>query len=545
MVPTASERWALLRNEAIRSAATPAFSLLAGRARRARARRIAGHAAEQERLRARYGVTRDTPVRPWGPAVEEAVRAWAATQRGVRFAATSGSTNRPKLLPYTPARLAALRRLNRDAAAETALAHGVRRPVMFVFSAPREDDSLSALLLDDRPAPSLADGLIMPSRYASAASLAPLLEAHGPTAVRLWLLLLSDPGLLYSTNPSTLAGFLAALHGAWDAHVALVRAHVAGALPPAAWAVARRVVGPGWPERLRLAAEADAPPPLERLLPSLRCYVCWDGGYVRPFLERIQRHLPPDRVAHVPMYSMSTETVETVLHWEGREPRFLPLAPGVLYELLPEGAAPDDAAALLPARAAVPGETYALVVSDPYGLVRYFTADEFRCAGRVGDVPDLRFLRRQGLAYSFTGEKLTGDQVTAAFERLRAARPALADLNVQLTLLPSIPGPDAAPCYRLAVAHPVDVRADALPALADLGSALDAHLGELNRELAAKQKSGRLGPTRAVALPYEALAAALDGRADAVGRAWENQFKLLPLYTRRWEEFAGLAGCAA
>lgn len=540
----ASERLALLRNEGLRRATTPLFTLLAARGRRRRARRIADHSAEQERLRARYGVTRETPILPWGDAVEAGVRAWAATQRGVRFAATSGSTNRPKLIPYTPARLAALRRLNRDAAAEMALALGVRRPVLFVFSALREDDSLSALLLDERPTPPLVAGLIMPSRYAHVPALAPLLDEHGPTAVRLWLLLLCDPGLLYSTNPSTLAGFLAALHGEWDRHVAVVRAHAAGALSPTAQAVARRVAGPGWRERLRLAADAPSPPPLERLLPSLRCYVCWDGGYVRPFLERIQRHLPPARYAHVPMYSMSTETVETVMHWEGREPRFLPLAPGVLYELLPEGAAADDRSALLPARAAVPGETYALVVSDAHGLRRYFTADEFRCVGRVGDVPDLRFLRRRGLAYSFTGEKLTGEQVTLAFERLRAARPDLRELGVQLALFPSIGGPDAAPSYLLAAALPADVRAGALP-LDGLGPTFDALLGEVNRELAAKQRSGRLGPTRVAAIAYEALAAALDGRADAVGRAWENQFKLLPLYARRWEELAGLVGCAA
>jgi hypothetical protein len=547
--PSAIERLGVLRNEALRAALVPLFSLAALRARRGRARRLADHVAEQARLRARYGLGPDTPIQPWGEQVEAAVRAWAATQRGVRFAATSGSTARPKRIPYTPARLAALRRVNLEAAAEIGRVHAVRRPVLFVFSALRDDDSLSSLLLEDhRRSVSLLSGLIMPSRYSHSDALAPLLAEHGPTAVRLWLLLLCDPGLLYSTNPSTLAGFLAALQGGWEESAGVVRAHVAGALPPAARAVARRVAGPGWLERLRLAADAPALPPLERLLPALRCYVCWDGGYVRPFLERIQRHLPATRYAHVPMYSMSTETIETVPHWEGRregcEPRFLPLAPGVLYELLPEDAAPDDPTALLPTRAAVPGQTYALVVSDAHGLVRYHTGDLFHCAGRVGDAPDLRFLRRQGLAYSFTGEKLTGEQVSLAYERLRAARPALGALGVQLTLFPSLAGADAAPCYRLVLAHPSDVDPAELPA-DGAGAAFDALLGEVNGELRAKQRSGRLGPTREVVLPYEALAAALDGRTDATGRAWENQFKLLPLYTRRWEDLAALGRKAA
>jgi hypothetical protein len=178
-------------------------------------------------------------------------------------------------------------------------------------------------------------------------------------------------------------------------------------------------------------------------------------------------------------------------------------------------------------------------VSDAWGLVRYQTCDVFRCVGRVGDVPDLRFLRRRGLAYSFTGEKLTGQQVQAAFEGLLADRPALRTLGVQLALVPSLPGPDVAPCYRLVLAHPADVAAAQVPA-DGAGAAFDARLGAINRELASKLESGRLGPTQVVVVAYDALAAALDGRTSARDRAWENQFKLLPLYARTWETYPAL-----
>lgn len=542
MRASAAEHFATLRNELLRQALRPLFRLVGWRAGRDLQRRIAAHAREQERLRGLYGVTTSTPVRPWSDAVAAEVEAWAAARRGVRFACTSGSTARPKRIAYTRARLAAIRRANTGAAAQAARVHGIGRPTLFAFTALREDDSLSSMLLEEGRRVGLLDGLVMPSRHLGSAALAPLVAAHGATAVRLWLLALSDPGLLYATNPSTLAGFFGAVHGDWSASAAVARAHVAGRLPKAAAAVGRRVLAPGWRARLELVARATSPPPVEAWLPGLRAYCCWDGGYVAPFLERLARHLPAPRFAHVPMYSMSTETLETTLVYEGRTPRFLPLGEGVLYELLPDGA-DDDPAKLLPTTAAEAGRDYTLVVSDGHGLVRYQTCDVFRCAGHVGGLPDLRFLRRRGLTYSFTGEKLTGDQVEAAFAALRSARPPLRALGVQLALLPSLPAPDVAPCYRLVLAHPADVAPGELPT-DGLGPAFDALLSAENRELASKLASGRLGATQVVVLAYEALAAALDGRTSDGDRAWENQFKLLPLYTRTWESVPGLAAHA-
>ena len=551
MRASAAEHFATFRNELLRQALRPLFRLVGWRAGRDLGRRIADHAREQERLRVLYGVTASTPVRPWSDAVAAEVEAWAAThvsaelaerRESVRFACTSGSTAKPKRIAYTRERLAALRRANTGAAAQAARVHGIGRPTLFAFTALREDDSLSSMLLEEGRRVGFTDGLVMPSRHLGSQALAPLVAEHGATAVRLWLLALSNPGLLYATNPSTLAGFLGAVHGDWQGSTGVVRAHVVGKLPKGAAAVGRRVLAPGWRARLELVARAHTPPPVEAWLPGLRAYCCWDGGYVAPFLERLRRHLPAPRFAHVPMYSMSTETLETLLFYEGQTPRFLPLGEGVLYELLPDGAE-DDPALLVPARAAQVGRDYTLVVSDPYGLVRYQTCDLFRCAGRVGEVPDLRFLRRRGLTYSFTGEKLAGAQVEAAFAALKAARPALRTLGVQLALLPSLPGPDVSPCYRLVLAHPADVRPDELP-VDGLGPAFDALLGAENRELASKLASGRLGPTQVVVLAYEELAAALDGRTSTSDRAWENQFKLLPLYTRTWESVPGLAAHA-
>jgi hypothetical protein len=497
-------------------------------------RRIASHPREQRRLRRAYGVQPRTPILPWGPELEAAVEAFAASNPQARFAYTSGSTNRPKKIAFTPRRLAQIKRASLEAAVQAGRAHRVLRPTLFVLAALREDDSLSTLVLDEGRATSYSDGLVMPSRYLWEPELRGVLEAHGSTATRLWLLLLSNPGIVYSTNPSTLAVFLGKLEDEWESARSLAQAWARDprSFDEGAARVARRVVAPGWARRLRLAAESSQPPPLHALFPGLAAYCCWDGGYVVPFLDRIRASLPPPRFGHIPMYSMSTETLETQAYYERGRTHFLPISPGVLYEFLPEGAE-DDPLALLPARALQPGANYSMVVSDPYGLTRYATGDVFACVDRVREVPDLRFLRRRGLAYSFTGEKLTGEQVEAAFARLpkEAGLPS----GVQLTLIPALGAEGDLPHYRLVLAHS-STRPPATEV--DPGPCLDRLLSTQNREFAGKLASGRLGPTRAVTLAYDDFAQLLSGASGGgeSERSWETQFKLVPLYTRRWAE---------
>ena len=137
---------------------------------------------------------------------------------------------------------------------------------------------------------------------------------------------------------------------------------------------------------------------------------------------------------------MSTETIETVPDYRERETAFLPAAPGVLYEFLAVG----SETALLGARELQPGGTYEMVVSHGYGLRRYATGDLFRVERVVAGLPDLRFLGRRGLGWSFTGEKLTAEQIGVAFEALHAEYPGLRD-GFWLALFPEDPGGGALP----------------------------------------------------------------------------------------------------
>ena len=536
----------ILLNDLIRTALALGLPLAAWSARRSFARRIDRFSADQAALRQAYGITAATPIVGYDTATRARIDALAAANPAVALAYASGTTGVPKALAYPPSRLRSFKADSQAVGLQAWRKLGLRGAAFFILGGLTADRSFATLVLH-RGEPSRLTGLLEPARYLSTPAMAGVIAEHGATAARLWLMLLSNPGMIYSTNPSTLAVFLSELQSDWAGATSLVRAWVGGALlsDGGLVRVAARVASDGADHRLRRAAEATLAPPMHDLLPGLGAYCCWDGGYVTGFLRQIQTALPPDRYKHVPMYAMSTETIET-LTWfeEDGAIRFLPLGPGVLYELLPEHA-PDDAALLIPPVAALVGEAYALVVSDPYGLRRYQTEDLFRCHGHVRGLPDLRFERRRGLAWSFTGEKLTGEQAAAVFADLERFHPRLSALSAQLTLLPSWPDGELLPRYRLVVAHP-GARVDAPPDLVTLAHDLDTGLAALNDEYATKRSSGRLGEPIAHLVPYDRVAEALDGRREgaprtsmgavSASRGWESQFKLMPLTRVRWEE---------
>ncbi len=496
--------------------------------------RVARHRRVQASLRRRYGIEPHTPIHRFD---ECRARIQAVREKlGDRAldALTSGSTHEPKRLVYSRARLRATHLAFSETYSRLFLQLGMKRKSFFVFSPLGSDSSLTSLMLDGKPPPRMAC-LQTPHRIQGLPALKSAAADYGDTAVRLWMLANADPGMLYATNPSTLATFMSELTESWDESRALVRDHrrnpelYGGALTRAQ----RLIEARGASARLERIAGSDAPLPAVELFPSLSHFSCWDGGYVRTFLEQVHAYLPSCRF--IPMYSMSTETIETItcLAPDGSF-AFLPLAPGVVYEFLPLDA-DDRAEALLPPHALTPGELYTLVVSDAYGLLRYQTEDVFLCQRMVAGLPDLRFQRRRNLSYSFTGEKLTGEQASAALRSVQAALPALKDAGY-LSLLPAHPPGDPLPHYKVVL---IQSGADGapkidLPAGAEICRRVEAALSELNGEFRAKLSSRRLGGMQFVTLPIRAFVKKLGG--DTAAETWEAQFKFLPLYAKRWEE---------
>jgi len=473
--------------------------------------RMVGFRHNQRQLKRKYGITLDTPVLSYGPEVAQSIRTAARARTGAMFATTSGSTGRPKELLYTRRRLLALKLAFSEMFMRACYAFHLKRTSLYVFSSFENDTSLTSLLLDESELPDFLSTLQAPYRVQRHPAIRDLVAKYGPVAVRLWVLAISNPGVLYSTNPSTISTFLDDLARDWQHSSKLARdwANDPAAFGSNVHKIARRLESRGSASRLKQIATSDAPLSFCECVPAAAAYICWTGGYVKPFLDRLATYLPLTRFTLIPMYSMSTETIETLPHFRDQDVAFLPIAAGVVYEFT------DDAENLVDAHDLEPGKLYAMVVSDGYGLRRYQTDDLFLCKRKIAGLPDLSFVRRRSLEYSFTGEKLTAEQLGEVFEQLRATYPSLLS-ETFLTCVPSQPA-HATPHYKVLLIgcdvtsfhhHLLAIKCDEL-------------LSEINCEYQSKRASGRLGPIEVQSTAFKDFV--------ATNINWETQFKLLPL----------------
>ena len=432
-----------------------------------------------------------------------------------RFAFTSGSTGDRKRILYTNGRLRACKFVFSDMFARACRAFRIKRSCLYVFSSFEPDDSLTSLLLEEVDLPNYLATLQAPYRVQRHPAMRALAAEYGATAVRLWILAISNPGVLYSTNPSTLSTFFDELANEWRKSSALIRNWCKDhkRFNADVRKIARRLDSIGSKQRLEAIAASDEPVAVSDWAPALEAYICWTGGYVKPFLDRLQKYLPQTRYRLIPMYSMSTETVETLSYFQNNEVHFLPLAPGVVYEFLE-----PETNRLLAPHDLEPGKKYEMIVTDEYGLRDYGTNDLFLCRRKINDLPDLAFIRRRGLAYSFTGEKLTGEQVSIVFDKLRSQFPQVF-ANSYLTCMPS-QGEDTIPHYKLVV-----IRERRFAASVDgLAIRCDELLSEVNCEYRSKRISGRLGGITLLEMGAREFAETFSPHGN-----WESQFKFLPL----------------
>lgn len=462
--------------------------------------RIRSFAANQRRLRRLYRLHPDTPLMSHVPAVQP-------VNKDGRFAFTSGSAGDPKRILYTNHRLRALKFVFSDMFARSCAAFRIRRTSLYVFSSFAPDESLTSLLLEEINLPNYFATLQAPYRVERHPAIRALAEEYGAAAVRFWILTIANPGVLYSTNPSSLATFFAELENHWSESSRLIRewSRQAKRFNSDIRRIAHRLDSDGSAQRLRTVAMSETPVPIEVWAPALEAYICWTGGYVQPFLDQVQRYLPASRYRLIPMYSMSTETVETLSHFENDDVFFLPLAPSVVYEFIGEGNGLE------------PGKLYEMIVSDAHGLRRYRTGDLFLCRRLLSGLPDLVFVRRRGLEYSFMGEKLTAEQLSIAFAQLREQYPAIC-AGKYLTCVPS-QSSNEMPHYKVLLIGDAEPDID----LELLAARCDELLREINCEYRSKRANRRLGPVRCLEIAAREFAE----RCSSSG-SWESQFKFLP-----------------
>jgi hypothetical protein len=482
-------------------------------------------AGNQRRLKREFRLHADTPILSYGPRVVESIRHAAAhAGRDAKFATTSGSTGTSKNILYPTRRLRALKFCFSDMFARAVRAYELKRTSLYVFSSFSEDASLTSMLLNEPKLPAYVSTLQAPYRIQQHPAIRALAAQYGASAVRLWILTIANPGVLYATNPSTISTFFDELKSNWRTASKLVRDwhNHPHQFDHTIRKLARRLDSRGSTERLRLVATSATPLPIAQFAPAVRAYLCWTGGYVKPFLDRLAKHLPAPRYRLIPMYSMSTETVETETVFRNGKAYFLPLARGVVYEFVPAESSDTPENVLTPFQLN-PRQIYAMVVSDAYGLRRYQTGDLFECRGRTANgLPDLAFLRRRALEYSFVGEKVTAQQLSAVFETLRDQHSEL-PADGFLTCVPSLPHGEP-PHYKILFLRD----AETTLASENLAQECDELLSTLNCEYKTKRANGTLGPirfTQSTATDF----------AQRFVKSWEAQFKFLPLYQQTWE----------
>lgn len=430
-----------------------------------------------------------------------------------RVAVTSGSGGDRKGILYTDRRLKETKIVFSDMFARACRAFRIERTSLYVFSSFEPDESLTSMLLDEGELPNYLATLQAPYRVQRHQAIRALAAEYGATAVRLWIMTISNPGVLYSTNPSTLSTFFDDLAHNWRESSELIRnwCKAPRRFDPKVRKIANRLASTGSEARLNTIATSNTPLSIDVWAPAVEAYICWTGGYVKPFLDRLQKYLPSPHYRLIPMYSMSTETIETLPHFAHNDVYFIPLAPGVVYEFLEE----TNREHFLKPAALEPGKQYEMIVSDAYGLCRYHTGDLFLCRRKLNNLPDLVFVKRRGLQYSFTGEKLTAEQVTLVFEQLRERFPqVLADRY--LTCLPST---ETIPHYKVLLIGETQ-EFD----LHEVANRCDEFLRAINCEYRSKRASGRLGPVDLVQTSTKEFAETFSSHSG-----WESQFKFLPL----------------
>ena len=455
---------------------------------------------------------------------------------------TSGSTKAPKRILYTRARVRERHWTFFESFARVLSRWGVFRRSFFVMAslagADQGDRSLTSALLSGKKIPGRLICLQTPYRVQDPPEVRALAGRYGETALRLWLLAASQPGMLYATNPSTLAAFVDGLVSDWERARALCLDWVRDPeqFHPKVREAYQKIESLSSRRVLKWIAEqesiSDPRAFFKKVLPKLQVISTWDGGYVAPYLEKVKASF---EARFLPLYSMSTEVIETEpVVLLGGELGFLPISRGVVFEFIGEGWAEGSAEELKDANPLKPwelecGQEFVLVVSDPYGLKRYVTEDVFLCRRKVWGVPDLVFKRRQGLSYSFTGEKLTAEQVSLAIQEIRTS-PRSAELWKSLgeSVAPGFsvfPKSKPAPGYELIQIGGPILDPDSTHQLLQI---FEAGLKAVNLEFAAKRESERLRQTTYQRLEPEAFARRVAPAKSAA--SWESQFKFLPLY---------------
>jgi hypothetical protein len=416
------------------------------------------------------------------------------------FAATSGTTAEPKLVPVTASWLAHMAGLVRlwmlhalrghptllDQAILTIVSPAVegRTPTGVPFGA------LSGLLQRGLPS-SVQRAQAVP--YAAHL----IADCEARAFVLLRLALARAVSVIGTPNPTTLIrladvarqhadGLLRAIHDGtlgipWPA----VHEERGWEAPTIRRALAARLApDPDRARALATAARQGGALRLRDAWPELTLIGCWLGGHAGHHARRLSEDYGDVSLRDLGL--VASEGRLTLPLVDGSAAGVLAIDAG-FYEFIPEEAMDEGAPPVLLAEELEVGRRYDIVLSGANGLYRYDLNDIVEVRGYYRRTPLVAFVRKGRDTTSITGEKLHLNHVRAA---VRAAEDATQVEVWQFRLIP-----DVETCRYDLLVEPRGAGLDALGAEA-FARAVDEALDRINVEYAAKRRSRRLGPPR-------------------------------------------------
>ncbi len=259
---------------------------------------------------------------------------------------------------------------------------------------------------------------------------------------------------------------------------------------------------------------------LSNFWPNLKLTSCWESASAALYLARIREMFPG--VISLPFMGCGTEGIISLPIDDHSVAGPLAITQGV-YEFLPASEdlesiiAEERMARTLTFEELEFGKDYHLIMTQANGLCRYAVGDVYRVIGFYKNIPRLEYIYRQNVYHSFTGEKITEQQMMHAITKAKK------DLGVNDGLFLCAPVYGDQPYYMI-----VHEKSSAYTAsLAEKFSAyVDAILLENNDEYASKRNSHRLGAIKVYFISQGMISDFLE-KQNANGSA--TQVKYRPL----------------
>lgn len=487
--------------------------------------RLNNYRRNQLALARRYQLDGLTPEKYNDATRERIVQLAETSAEEKQFAWTSGTTRAPKQIFY-PARRA--KRVQRTLVEQVLLAYDyarVTRPAFYLLTSMVPDKSWSSLFVR-KPFPALVNRLLLPGSIAFVPRAAELVERTSQSAVHAALWLIAEPSFIVTANPSSLYVVLEQVKQEWGRMREQIKSILAD---EGIQKLQQNVTRMNHERQTKIAQLLDSaePPAVRDLLPQLQVVYCWDGGYVTPFADNLKKQFVGHAVKFLPMFSVSTETVSYQMYPRVSLRGGLPIYPGNCYEFILPDSEPTAQNVLKPWELQV-GSSYVLLVSDEFGLKRYNTEDLFECRGMERNTPVIHFSGRVGLRYSFTGEKITAEQLLDLYESLRQ------DFGLAGAIFTCFPKVNAGSLPGYVFVHCAAQDEQLPPGLT--AAEFDRRLAEINIEYAAKRKSGRLAAPLLTQYSFGRVANTIRNSNPRYQGSNPAQFKLLPMYQVMWED---------